>query len=68
MRRILPLLGKYGGFDTWEEWQRDLEREGLYDPIRVGLEARREAAWAKLYGAIGAILSAAGIVVTCLCR
>jgi len=64
MSRILPLGGKYGGFDTWDEWRKDLEKEGRYDPVLVALEARTEAVWAKWAGIVGAVLSAVGILVS----
>lgn len=48
------------------EWRKDLEKEGLYDPVVVGLEARREATLAKFWSAIGAIVSTAGLLVSIL--
>lgn len=72
MRRILPLRGKYGGFDTFEEWRADMEAEGKYDPVLVGLDARTEAAKAKQVGWLGTGISLLGLLASLaslfLCR
>jgi hypothetical protein len=64
MTRILPLGGKYGGFDTWEDYRRDLEKQRIYDPVLVGLQARTEAIWAKRWSIVSTVLSTLGVVVS----
>jgi len=64
MKRLLPLSGKYGGFETWEEWRRDMENAGVYDPVLAALEARAEAQNAKIAGWIGVGVSLLGVAVS----
>lgn len=69
---ILPLHGQFGGFDSWEEMRKDMENQGHYDPVMVGLEARTEALRAKVASYLGVGVGVAGLIVSIvslvLCR